>query len=140
MNPDEAVALGAAVQAGLKARDSDLREVVLMMCPHAGCRYRRAPHDGSLRRFSRPIIERNTVIPASRERVFSPTHENQKQMEFRIYRESADFADNILIGKMVLLPPAARAQNERNCRFTYDINGLLEVDVTFPGSANGISS
>ncbi len=140
MNPDEAVALGAAVQAGLKARDSDLRDVVLTdVCPYTlGVAVSERQHDGSLLtdKFA-PIIERNTVIPASRERAFGPTHENQERIDFRIYQgESAHCEDNILIGKLsVPLPAAARARETSvNCRFTYDINGLLEVDVTFPGS------
>jgi len=141
LNPDEAVALGAAVQAGLKARDSDLREIVLTdVCPYTlGVGTTARDHDGTVQTgVFAPIIERNTVIPASRERVFRLTHEHQGRIEFQIYQgESPNCADNILIGTMTVpLPAAARAQETSvSCRFTYDVNGLLEVDVTFPGSA-----
>jgi molecular chaperone HscC len=138
INPDEAVALGAAVQAGLKARDSELREVVLTdVCPYTlGVDSGEKLPDGTFRDgLFAPIIERNTVVPASRERVFSPLTDGQRVVQFGVYQgESPRVADNIKLGNLsVPLPRNSRAsQTAVVCRFTYDINGLLEVDVVVP--------
>ncbi|HLA72531.1 MAG TPA: molecular chaperone HscC [Steroidobacteraceae bacterium] len=137
INPDEAVALGAAVQAGLKARDGDLREVVLTdVCPYSlGVDISERLANGDLRTgLFAPIIERNTVIPASRERSFSPLSDGQRTVEFTVYQgESPRCADNIALGKISIPLPAGRADGTViTCRFTYDINGLLEVDLSVP--------
>ena len=140
VHPDEAVALGAAVQAGLKARDSALREVVLTdVCPYTlGVDTAERLPNGLLRQgLFAPIIERNTVVPASRERVFSPLQDGQRTVEFRIFQgESPNVADNIELGKIAVpLPANSRMdQTQVACRFTYDINGLLEVDLFVPQS------
>jgi molecular chaperone HscC len=137
VNPDEAVALGAAVQAGLKARDVALKEVVLTdVCPYSlGVDSGERRPDGTVRVgiFS-PIIERNTAIPASRVQIYSTLQDGQKAIEFGIYQgESLNVADNIRLGQMVMKVPAARAgEIHVEVRFTYDINGLLEVDIHVP--------
>jgi molecular chaperone HscC len=137
INPDEAVALGAAVQAGLMARDVNLKEVVLTdVCPYSlGVDISERLPNGSLRSgIFAPIIERNTLIPASRERPFSPIDDRQTAVEFRIFQgESRNCADNISLGKVSIpVPPGRASQLAINVRFTYDINGLLEVDVHVP--------
>jgi molecular chaperone HscC len=137
VNPDEAVALGAAVQAGLKARDAALGEVVLTdVCPYTlGVdTAEHLPRGGLRENVFAPIIERNTVIPASRERSFSPISDRQRAVAFTIYQgESPDCRDNVELGKIeVPVPPGKAAETAVNVRFTYDINGLLEVDVVVP--------
>ncbi len=138
VNPDEAVALGAAVQAGLKARDSDLREVVLTdVCPYTlGIDIAERLPNGQLRLgIFAPIIERNTIVPASRERSFSAMDDHQRVVEFGVFQgESPNVAANIKLGQISIpLPPGGRARELAiNCRFTYDINGLLEVELHVP--------
>ncbi len=137
VNPDEAVALGAAIQAGLKARDSALREVVLTdVCPYSlGVNSSERLPNGSVRDgVFVPIIERNTVIPASREQLFTPLDDRQRFVEFSIYQgESLNVRDNIELGVIQIpVPPGRATQAAVHCRFTYDINGLLEVDVFVP--------
>src|SRR5690349_10412561 len=137
INPDEAVALGAAVQAGLMARDVNLKEVVLTdVCPYSlGVNTTERLPNGSLRTgIFAPIIERNTLIPASRERPFSPLDDQQTQVVFQVYQgESRNCSDNIALGTVNIPVPRGRAsQTLVNVRFTYDINGLLEVDVHVP--------
>ena len=81
-----------------------------------------------------PIIERNTVIPASREKLFSTIDDGQTQVEFKIYQgESRDVSRQHPAGQGID-PGAARPRQRSRltCRFTYDINGLLEVDVHVP--------
>jgi molecular chaperone HscC len=137
INPDEAVALGAAVQAGLMARDVNLKEVVLTdVCPYSlGVNTTPRLPNGSLRSgICAPIIERNTLIPASRERPFSPIDDRQTQVIFQIYQgESRNCSDNIALGTVnIPVPPGRASQTLVNVRFSYDINGLLEVDVHVP--------
>ena len=122
----------------LKARDSELREVVLTdVCPYTlGVDSAEKMPDGTLRQgiFS-PIIERNTIVPASRERVFSPLRDGQRVVEFNVYQgESPNVTNNIKLGSLsVPLPRTSRADATAVvCRFSYDINGLLEVDVVVP--------
>jgi molecular chaperone HscC len=137
VNPDEAVALGAAVQAGLKARDSALQEVVLTdVCPYTlGVDTSERMPNGSLREnLFAPIIERNTVIPASRERSFTPLDDRQRKVAFNVFQgESPNCLDNIRLGSIeVPVPPGRASEMAITCRFTYDINGLLEVEVFVP--------
>jgi molecular chaperone HscC len=137
INPDEAVALGAAVQAGLMARDLHLKEVVLTdVCPYSlGVAVSERLPNGQIRAgVFQPIIERNTLIPASREHPFSPVDDKQTKVEIDIYQgESRNCSDNIALGSVSIpVPPGRASQTTVNVRFSYDINGLLEVDVHVP--------
>ena len=137
VHPDEAVAMGAAVQAGLKARDAALKEVVLTdVCPYTlGVEVAERGPKGQIRSglFS-PIIERNTVIPASRMERYFTMDERQRSVRMGIYQgESRLVADNIRLGEIdVPVPPGKPGEIDVEVRFTYDINGLLEIDVHVP--------
>jgi molecular chaperone HscC len=137
VNPDEAVAVGAAIQAALKSRDAALKEVVLTdVCPYTlGVETSHRQPDGSRRHgLFAPIIERNTVVPTSRSHVFSTADDNQLKVTFRIFQgESRLVADNILLGEVTIpVPRAPAGEIGIDCRFSYDINGLLEVDLHVP--------
>ncbi len=138
VNPDEAVALGAAVQAGLKARDAALREVVLTdVCPYSlGVDISQELPGGRREEgVFAPIIERNTAVPVSRTSTFQTVQDNQKVVQFGIYQGEARLvADNVKIGSIEVKVPRAPAGVIVNCRLSYDINGLLEVDVEVPAS------
>lgn len=133
VNPDEAVALGAAVQAGLKARDSALREVVVTdVCPYSlGVEISRPlPGGGYEQGLFAPILERNTVIPASREHYFATLQDNQTEVVFGIYQGEARLVrDNVKIGETRVKVPRGPAGQDLAVRFSYDISGLLEVDI-----------
>jgi molecular chaperone HscC len=137
VNPDEAVAIGAAIQAGLKARDVALKEIVLTdVCPYSlGVETAERQAGGQFREgvFS-PIIERNTVIPASRVKSYFTLRDGQRSVRFDIYQGESRLAkENISLGRMeVPVPPAPAGEVGIDVRFTYDINGLLEVDVFVP--------
>ena len=136
-NPDEAIAIGAAVQAGLKARDAALKDVVMTdVCPYTlGVDTGEQRADGSFQEgIFAPIIERNTVVPASREKRFATLQDNQREVVFNVYQgESRRVADNVHLGVIGLaVPPRPRGAVTIDVRFTYDINGLLEVDVKSP--------
>lgn len=139
VNPDEAVAIGAAIQAGLKAKDAALKEVVLTdVCPYTlGVDTGERLPSGAVRTgLFAPIIERNTIVPASRERAFSTIADGQRVVKVNVYQgESRNVSDNVHLGALEIPVPAGRAgQIQVNCRFTYDINGLLEIDLHVPAT------
>jgi molecular chaperone HscC len=140
IHPDEAVALGAAIQAGLKARDRALSETVLTdVCPYSlGVNSAVIDENRNVvgLEFS-PILERNTVVPASREQTYFAIHEDQREVRFDIYQgESRRLENNVRIGSMTLpLPPGNARDRAISVRFTYDINGLLEIDTAVAGGA-----
>jgi molecular chaperone HscC len=136
-NPDEAIAIGAAIQAGLKARDGALKDVVMTdVCPYTlGVDTAERRADGVIAAgiFS-PIIERNTVVPASRIQRFSTIQDNQRHVVFNIFQgESRKVEDNVRLGSIdLVVPPRPAGAVSIDVRFTYDINGLLEVDIKSP--------
>jgi molecular chaperone HscC len=135
LNPDEVVALGAAVQAGLKMNDSALDEVVMTdVSPYSLGVDTSMQLDASTYSHGHfdPIIERNTVIPVSRVKRYFPLSDKQQVLELNIFQGEARMAaDNIKLGQLrINLPGANREENGVDIRFTYDANGLLEVEAT----------
>lgn len=133
LDPDTIVALGAASQAACRARDQAIEELILTdVCPYTlGVAAMRGE---SRRQAFVPIIERNTVIPTSRVERFQSTHPEQKTVRIEVYQgERPWVSDNIFIDAFdIELPQAGRIQS-MDVRFSYDINGLLEVDVALEG-------
>ncbi|MHC1682929.1 MAG: molecular chaperone HscC [Clostridiaceae bacterium] len=134
INPDEAVALGAAIQAALKERHESLKEVILTdVCPYSlGTNV--AKHMGNGRHESGyffPIIERNTPIPVSRAEILHTVADNQTTVRLEIFQgESRRVENNIKIGELKIdVPPAPAGEQMIDVRYTYDINGILEVEV-----------
>ena len=135
INPDEAVALGAAVQGAMKERKDSIREVVLTdVCPFTlgtevsvdlGDNHREAGH------FC-PIIERNTIIPASRTERFYTIRDDQTKIDIEVLQgESRMAKNNLLLGKLELDVPKGKAGEQSvDVTYTYDINSILEVEVT----------
>ncbi|SHO57096.1 Hsp70 family protein [Vibrio quintilis] len=130
LDPDLVVALGAATQAACRLRDEAVEEIVLTdVCPFSlGIASNREGQQGV---FS-PIIERNTVIPASRVERFYTIHDGQDVVRIAVYQgERVWVAENVLIDEFeVDVNPASAGEESLDVRFSYDINGLLEVDVT----------
>lgn len=135
INPDEAVALGAAIQVALKERNSALEEVVLTdVCPYSlGVDVAENLGDGKYESgYFLPIIERNTSIPVSRVEYLSTIRDNQTVINLGIYQgESRRVENNIKLGELnVKLPSGKAGEHSIEVRYTYDINGILEVEVT----------
>ncbi|MBL0845741.1 Hsp70 family protein [Pseudomonas mediterranea] len=132
LNPDEAVALGAAVQAGLKSRDAALEEVVLTdVCPYSmgieiSVEYGNKLETGHYL----PIIERNCVVPVSKVKRVVTLRDQQKVVLLKVYQgESRQVSENILLGELeIAVPPMPAGEVSIDVRFTYDTNGLLEAD------------
>lgn len=133
INPDEAVAIGAALQCGIKSRDKEIQEVVLTdVCPFTlGTE---VVVDNGL--FDEPghylpIIERNTVIPVSRTETVYTAHENQTKICVKILQgESRMSQNNLLLGEIsVPVPAGPKGKEAVDITYTYDVNSLLEVEV-----------
>jgi molecular chaperone HscC len=135
INPDEAVALGTAVQAAMKERNEAIKELLLTdVCPYTlGTEVAYVRENGMIQTGNfMPIIERNTVIPTSRvERVYT-LHDGQKMVQVDILQgESRNVKDNIFLGSLdIPLPPGPAGKESVDIRYTYDINGILEAEVT----------
>ncbi|MET0351309.1 MAG: molecular chaperone HscC [Rhizobacter sp.] len=135
LNPDEVVALGAAVQAGLLARDAALNEVVMTdVSPYSlgvAVGMQLGPGAVSQGHFD-PVIERNSPVPISRVKQYVPQGEGQAHIDLQIYQGEARLVrDNIHLGTLkVPLPRASVAESAVDVRFTYDVNGLLQVEAT----------
>jgi molecular chaperone HscC len=135
INPDEAVALGAAIQVALKERNAGLQEIILTdVCPFTlGTDVSRQMGDGSYSHgHFDPIIERNTPIPVSKVKSYVPLHDHQEMISIIVYQgESRKVENNIKIGEIDIPIPIAKAGRESvQVRYTYDINGVLEVELT----------
>ena len=135
MNPDETVALGAAVQAAMKERREEVREVILTdVCSftlgtEVVVEYEEGRYgDG---RFC-PIIERNTVIPASHTERLYTVRDNQTKVRVRVLQGESRFArNNLFLGELEIeIPKGPKGQESVDVTYTYDINSLLEVEVT----------
>ncbi|CAM2065844.1 Hsp70 family protein [Sulfidibacter corallicola] len=131
-NPDEVVAMGAAVQAALLEDHKEVEDLVLTdVCPFTlgiavakqlGREYR----DG----YFLPIIHRNTTLPVSKEEVVFTLYANQKSVDVKIFQgESRKIKDNHPLGELKVsgIPPAPGG-HPIYVRFTYDLNGILEVE------------
>ena len=133
INPDEAVALGAAIQAAMKERKEAVKEVILTdVCPFTlGTEVSvKTENDHLEGNHFCPIIERNTVIPASRTQHFFTVYDHQTQVEIHILQGESRFAsNNVSLGTLKLTVPDNEAGKEQiDITYTYDINALLEVE------------
>ena len=137
--PDEAVALGAAVQAGLKANDAALGDLIVTdIAPFSlGVDTARRAGRETVTGLFTPIIERGTVIPVSREKPFHTIDDNQRELVIDVYQgEHSLVRDNTKLGSYRIrgLPPRPAGEQSVRVRFTYDLNGILEVDMTIEGT------
>ncbi len=143
LNPDETVALGAAIQAAMKERRDGIREVILTdVCPFTlGTEVVREYEE---HRFENgvflPIIERNTVIPASRTERLYTVRDNQNKIRVHILQGESRFAvNNLSLGELLIDVPAAKAGEEAvDVTYTYDINSILEVEVKVVSSGKKV--
>jgi molecular chaperone HscC len=134
INPDEVVAQGAVIQAALKARAAAVEDVLLTdVCPFTlGIGTMRSRPDGRREDVVSPIIQRNATVPISRSESFVTLDNNQTEIDLRVYQgENMRPEHNILIGNMrVRVPPKPAGEETVDVRFTYDLNGALEVEAT----------
>lgn len=134
INPDEAVALGAAIQGAIKERNKAIKEIIMTdVCSFTlgtsvtvdlGDHHLEGGHYC-------PILERNTVIPASRTERLYTVNDNQERIKIDILQgESRIAKNNLLLGVLEISVPKAKAGEEAvDVTYTYDINSILEVEV-----------
>lgn len=122
VNPDEVVAIGAAVQGGVLS--GDVKDVVLLDVTPLTLGIETA---GGVRT---PLIEKNTTVPTKKSQVFSTYSDNQTQVEINVLQgERPMAADNKSLGRFVLdgIPPAPRGVPQIEVAFDIDSNGILSV-------------
>ncbi len=134
IHPDEAVALGAAVQAAMKERKKEVKEMILTdVCSFTlGTEVVMEYDDGVVENgHYSPIIERNTVIPTSKTSRFYTARDNQDKVCIRILQGESRFArNNLYLGELEIeVPKAKKGEEAVDVTYTYDINSLLEVEV-----------
>lgn len=122
VNPDEVVAIGAAVQAGVLG--GEVKDVLLLDVTPLTLGLE------TLGSVSTPLISRNTTIPTSKSQVFSTAADNQTQVEINVLQgERPMAADNKSLGRFILdgIPPSPRGMPQIEVTFDIDANGILSV-------------
>ena len=129
VNPDEVVAIGAAIQAGVL--QGDVKDVLLLDVTPLSLGIE------TLGGVATKLIERNTTIPTSKSEVFSTAADNQPQVEIHVVQGEREMvADNKSLGRFVLdgIPPAPRGVPQIEVTFNIDANGILNVSAKDKGS------
>ncbi len=122
VNPDEVVAIGAAIQAGVLA--GDVKDVLLLDVTPLTLSIE------TLGGVATPLIERNTTIPVKKSQIFSTASDGQTQVEIHVLQgERPMAADNKTLGRFILdgIPPAPRGVPQIEVTFDIDANGILNV-------------
>src|SRR3989339_1983867 len=129
VNPDEVVALGAAVQAGVL--QGDVKDVLLLDVTPLTLGIE------TLGGVATPLIERNTTIPTSKSQIFSTAADSQPSVEIHVLQgERPMAADNKTLGRFILdgIPPAPRGIPQIEVKFDIDANGILNVKAKDKGT------
>lgn len=144
INPEEAVALGAAVQAGIKSGLLAEQQLIATdVAPFAmGIAVLKEYNDLLKPGGFQKIISRNTTIPVRRTEPFTTCSDGQTAVDIEVYQGEAEWVDqNHFLGKFLLdgIPPNAAGQEKINVSFFYNINGILEVTAESESTGKKVS-
>lgn len=133
INPDEAVALGAAIQGAMKERKQAVKEMILTdVCSFTlGTEVVMEYSDGLMEDGHYcPIIDRNTVIPTSKTKRLYTVRDDQDRVTVRVLQGESRLArNNLYLGELeIKVPKAPKGEEAIDVTYTYDINSLLEVE------------
>jgi molecular chaperone DnaK len=131
INPDEAVAMGAALQAGIIAGDESVSDILLLDVTPLTLGIE------TLGGVMTTMIERNTTIPSRRSEIYSTAADNQPAVEIHVLQGEREFAkDNITLGQFQLvgIPPAPRGIPQIEVTFDIDANGIVNVSAKDMGT------
>jgi len=130
INPDQCVALGAAIQAGI-IEGEEIDAILVDVCPYSlGISVVGEKHGKIQPDMFSIIIPRNTAIPVSKSEVYSTLYDNQEAVEIEVYQgENVQAHKNVLLGKFILegIPSAPAGEPKIIVNFDYDINGIVRV-------------
>lgn len=132
VSPDEIVGMGAGIYAGIKERKEELRDLVLTdTCPFTLGVNVVNPMDHQNPIMS-PIIERNSILPSSKKSFYTNASGYQDEMVMKVYQGEGYYCkENIYLGEVrISVPRKKKGENRVEVCFTYDINGILLVEVT----------
>ncbi|MBM7583194.1 molecular chaperone DnaK [Caldicoprobacter guelmensis] len=134
VDPDLAVAMGAAIQAGIINQELSAEKdiVITDVCPYTlGVEVLEFVGGFPVPDMYDVIIPRNTTIPVVREKIYGTVVDNQKKVEIKVYQGDYKKASmNNFLGKFILdgIPPAPAFKEKIKVRFSYDVNGILNVE------------
>ena len=130
-SPDEVVAMGAGIFAGIKERKEDIKDLVLTdICPFTlGVNV--TNHADEDNPIMSPVIERNSILPCSKTGFYTNAYDNQRHIKIGIYQGEAYYCrENLELGAIEMdILPVRRGETRLQVKFSYDINGILEVEV-----------
>jgi molecular chaperone DnaK len=133
VNPDEAIALGAAIQAGLKAGAISAQGGIMItdVCPFTlGVEVMAQAGSQKLGGMFSPIIPRNSTVPVSKTEVYATTADGQRQVDIKVFQGEARLVkNNVYLDQYSVdgVPPGPAGREKVAVTFTYDINGILKV-------------
>lgn len=138
---DQLIARGLGLVCGVMERKDEVRDYILTdICPFTlgtGVNNETDPKHP----YMSAIIERNTILPCSRIQRFSTASDYQKEVKIEILQGEEPYAeDNVQLGLITtMVPKKKRGQESVDVRFTYDINGILEVEVTVVSTGKSVT-
>ena len=131
-SPDEIVAMGAGIYAGIKERKEEIRDLVLTdTCPFTlGVNV--VNYVNTQNPIMSPVIERNSILPSFKRNFYTNAVTNQSKMLFKVYQGEGYYCkENLYLGEVEIdIEKKEEGENRIEVCFTYDINGILLVEVT----------